>query len=88
MPKKTHREIIESNLNDAQGDFRRGRSNTDHISHQHKFEKSWKYAKEVITCLVDLEAAYDRVPREKLWGVLREYSAGGRLLLALKSLYS
>jgi len=68
---KIRREIIESNLNDTQCGFRPGRSNTDHISHQQKFEKSWKYAKDVITCFVDLEKAYDRVPRKKLWGVLR-----------------
>jgi len=28
------------------------------------------------------------IPREKLWGVLSEYGVDGRLLLALKSLYS
>ena len=31
---------------------------------------------------------YNRVPREKLWGALREYDVDGRLLLAVKSLYS
>jgi len=37
---------------------------------------------------VDFQKAYNRVPREKLWGVLWEYGVDGRLLLALKSLYS
>jgi len=32
--------------------------------------------------------AEDRFPREKLWGALREYGFDGRLLLAVKSLYS
>jgi len=52
------------------------------------FEKSWGYAKDVYTGFVDLEKPYDRVPREKLWGVVREYGDDGRLLLAGKSLYS
>jgi len=52
------------------------------------FGKSWEYAKNFSTCFVDLEKAFDRVPREKFWGVLREYGIDGRLLLAVKSLYS
>jgi len=53
-----------------------------------KFEKSWEHDKDVFTCFVDLEKVYDRVPCEKLWGGLHEYSVDRRLLLALKSLYS
>jgi len=45
-----------------------------HFTLQQIFEKSWEYAKGVFTCFVDLEKAYDRVPCEKLWGVLRGYS--------------
>jgi len=40
-------------------------------------ETSWEYAKDVFTCFVDLEKAYDRVPCEKLWGVLLEYGVDG-----------
>ena len=36
---------------------------------------------------VDLEEAYDRVPRDKLWAVLLEYDVRGQLLAANKSLY-
>ena len=39
-------------------------------------------------CFVDLEKAYDRVPRGVLWGVLREYGVPGSLLRAIRSLYS
>jgi len=68
---------------DTQCGFRPARSTTEQVSTlQQIFEKSWEYAKH------DLEKSYDRVPREKLWGVLREYGVDGRLLLAVKSLYS
>ena len=54
---------------------------------QQIFEKSWEYAKEVNTCFVDLEKAYDRIPRDKLWAVLLQYGIDGQLLTAIKSLY-
>ncbi|KAI3372000.1 hypothetical protein L3Q82_006867 [Scortum barcoo] len=38
-------------------------------------------------CFVDLEKAFDRVPRGILWGVLREYGVWGPLLRAVRSLY-
>uniref|UniRef100_A0A674PNH7 Reverse transcriptase domain-containing protein n=1 Tax=Takifugu rubripes TaxID=31033 RepID=A0A674PNH7_TAKRU len=36
---------------------------------------------------VDLEKAFDRVPRGVLWGVLREYGVSGPLIRAVRSLY-
>ena len=36
-------------------------------------------------CQRCLRIACDRVPREKLWGVLREYGVDGRVLLAVRS---
>ncbi|TWW64080.1 hypothetical protein D4764_03G0010880 [Takifugu flavidus] len=36
---------------------------------------------------VDLEKAFDRVPRGVLWGVLREYGVSGPLIRAVCSLY-
>jgi len=81
-------EIIESNLNDAQCGLRPGRSNTDHISLSSKILRHLGSMLKTFRCFVDLEKAYDGVPCEKLWGVLREYGVDGRLLLALESLYS
>ena len=49
---------------------------------QQIFEKSWKYTKEVNACFVDLEKAYDRIPRDKLWVVLFQYGIGDQLLTA------
>ena len=58
-------------LTDAQCGFRPGRSTMDQIfALQQVFEKSWEYAKEVNACFVDLEKAYDRIPRDKLWAML------------------
>ena len=86
---KKCREIVEPKLADAQCGFRPGRSTMDQIfALQQIFEKSWEYAKEVNACFVDLEKAYDRISRDKLWAVLLQYGIDGQLLTAIKSLYS
>ena len=63
---KKCREIVESKLEDVQCSFRPGRSTTDQITLKQIFEKSWEYGKDLFACLVNLEKAYDRVPRNKL----------------------
>ena len=79
------REITESKLKDGQRGFRPGRSTTDQIfTSKLIFEKSWVHAK---YDFVDLEKAYDRVPRDKLWGVSQEYEIDSYLLMAIKSLH-
>ena len=82
---KKCREIVEPKLTDAQCGFRPVRSTMDQIfSLQQIFEKSWEYAKEVNAYFVDLEKAYDRIPRDKLWAVLLWYGIDGQLLTAIK----
>ena len=83
------REIVEPKLTDAKCGFCPGQSTMDQIfALQQIFEKSWEYAKEVNACFVDLEKAYDRIPRDKLWAVLLQYGIDGQLLTAIKSLYN
>jgi len=75
---------MEPKLDDTQSGFRRGRSTTEQISTlQQIFKKSWEHA-HVYRCVVELGKVYGRVPREKLWEVLREYGVDGCLLLAVK----
>ena len=85
---KKCRKIVEPKLTDVQCGFRPGRSTMGQtFALQQIFEKSWDYAKEVNACFVDLEKAYDRIPRDKLWEVLLQYGIDGQLLTAIKSLY-
>ncbi|KAK3552246.1 hypothetical protein QTP86_006094 [Hemibagrus guttatus] len=51
-------------------------------------EGSWEFAQPVYMCFVDLEKAFDRVPRGILWEVLWEYGVRGPLLRAVLSLYN
>ena len=50
-------------------------------------EGAWEFAQPVHMCFVDLEKAFDRVPRGVLWGVLREYGLSDPLIRAVRSLY-
>jgi hypothetical protein len=82
------RDIVDSKIQDEQCGFRTGRSTRDQIfTLKQVFEKAWEYNVKVYSCFVDLEKAYDRVPRGRLWGVLQEYGIDGQLLWAIKSLY-
>ncbi|KAK3561572.1 hypothetical protein QTP86_010655 [Hemibagrus guttatus] len=51
-------------------------------------EGLWEFAQPVHMCFVDLEKAFDRVPRGILWEVLWEYGVRGPLLRAVRSLYN
>ena len=77
---------MESKLEDGQCGFRPGRSTTDQIfTLKQIFENFWEYGSDLFACFVDLEKAYDRVPRDKLWKVLQEYGVDSQLLRAIKS---
>uniref|UniRef100_A0A8C5CGF6 Reverse transcriptase domain-containing protein n=1 Tax=Gadus morhua TaxID=8049 RepID=A0A8C5CGF6_GADMO len=83
------RPIVDPLIEEEQSGFRPGRGTTDQLFTLARIlEGAWEYAHPVYMCFVDLEKAYDRVPREKLWEVLWEYGVKGSLLRAIQSLYS
>ncbi|KAK3517140.1 hypothetical protein QTP86_003932 [Hemibagrus guttatus] len=69
--------------------FRPSRGTLDQLYTLHRvLESSWEFAQPVHMCFVDLEKAFDRVPRGILWEVLWEYGVRGPLLRAVRSLYN
>uniref|UniRef100_A0A8C5HIH4 Reverse transcriptase domain-containing protein n=1 Tax=Gouania willdenowi TaxID=441366 RepID=A0A8C5HIH4_GOUWI len=82
------RRIVEPRIQEEQCGFRPGRGTVDQLyTLSRVLEGSWEFAQPVHMCFVDLEKAFDRVPRGFLWGVLREYGVSNLLIGAVRSLY-
>uniref|UniRef100_A0A8C6Q6A0 Reverse transcriptase domain-containing protein n=1 Tax=Nothobranchius furzeri TaxID=105023 RepID=A0A8C6Q6A0_NOTFU len=82
------RSIVESQIEEEQCGFRPGRGTVDQLyTLARVMEGAWEFVQPIHMCFVDLEKAYDRVPRGTLWGTLQEYGVGGFLLRAIQSLY-
>ncbi|KAI3359839.1 hypothetical protein L3Q82_014187 [Scortum barcoo] len=82
------RPIVDPRIQEEQCGFRPGRGTLDQLYTLHRvLEGLWEFAQPVHMCFVDLEKAFDRVPRGILWGVLHEYGVRGPLLRAVQSLY-
>jgi hypothetical protein len=75
-------------LSESQCGFRPGRGTTDQIAALRLFlDKSWEYDINQYICFLDLEKAFDRVPRQKIWEVLYSSGVDPKLLDAIKSTY-
>ena len=84
------RDKVESKLGKWQHGFRPGKSTIDLIfAMKMMCEKNWEWNKEVYACFIDLEKAFDRVDRSKLWEVLRkpEYDIDPKLIRVIMSIY-
>ncbi|XDV11655.1 hypothetical protein PO909_000531 [Leuciscus waleckii] len=85
---KRIRPIVEPWIQEEQCGFHPGRGTLDHFYTLYRvLEGSWELAQPIHMCFVDLEKAFDCVPRGVLWRVLWEYGVRGSLLRAVRSLY-
>jgi len=82
---KRIRRIVESRIQEVQCGFCPGHGTVDQLyTLSRVLEGAWAF---VYMCFVDLEKAFDRVHREVLWGVLREYGVPEPLIGAVRFLY-
>ncbi|KAI3351231.1 hypothetical protein L3Q82_005615 [Scortum barcoo] len=82
------RPIVDPWIQEEQCGFRPGRGTLDQLYTLHRvLEGLWEFAQPVHMCFVDLEKAFDRVPRGILWGAPCEYGVREPLLRAVRSLY-
>ena len=86
---KRARCIIEPKLGEEQYGYRKNRSTSDLIFALRMItEKSWEFNRPLYVAFIDLEKAFDSVPRYKLWKCLdEEYEVNGRLGAAIQSTY-
>ena len=82
--------VVEERLNDCQHGFRPNRSTVDLIfALRQLVEKSWEFNSPIYILALDLEKAFDRVPRQKLWTVLADpyYNVPKKLYHNVKAMY-
>ncbi|KAK3559185.1 hypothetical protein QTP86_005078 [Hemibagrus guttatus] len=83
------RPLVKPRIQEEQCSFRPSRGTLDQLYTLHRvLEGSWEFAQPVHMCFVDLEKAFDHVPRGILWEVLWEYGVCGPLLRTVQSLYN
>lgn len=76
-------------IDEMQFGFRPGRGTTDAIFVVRQLqEKYMEKKKDLWMAFVDLEKAFDRVPREVLWWALRKMNVPEQLLEVIKAMYS
>ena len=77
---------IEKQLEEPQCGFRKGRGVQDHIfTLKQLIEKSGETG--MCVAFLDLEKAFDSIPRDIVWNCLKRRGVGGRLLGSIVSLY-
>jgi hypothetical protein len=76
-------------ITDAQEGFRKGRSTTNHIFSLHALiEKQFLSDSKLYVAFMDFRKCYDTINRSILWSVLSKSGIQGKMLMALKGIYS
>ena len=81
---------VESKLGEWQSGFRSGRGTADMIfTLKIIFEKSWEWNEDKYIAFLDLEKAFDRVPRQKIWDAMNDdyYGVPVKLKRAIYNTY-
>jgi len=84
------RSLVEERLGEWQYGFRPNRSTADLIFIMKMIlEKTWEYNDRTYLAFLDLEKAFDRVPRKKLWKAVEkaEYGIPPILRRAIRGMY-
>ena len=80
--------LAEEVLPESQCGFRSGRGCMDMVfTVRQLVEKSWEHKEKVFFTFVDLKKAYDSVPRQALWKVLRKLGVPGVLVNLIESFH-
>ena len=82
---------VEHRLGEWQYGFRPGRSTLDLIFVMKMImEKNWEWGRDKFCLFIDMEKAFDRVPRKILWKIMSEppYSVPKKLIKVIKNIYS
>ena len=75
-------------LSECQSGFRKGRSVQDHIfTVKEIINRKRQQGEDVYMAFIDLEKAFDSVPRLKFWTSLQKLGVNNKLIRAIKSLY-
>ncbi|XP_076030372.1 uncharacterized protein LOC143018668 [Oratosquilla oratoria] len=83
------RGLVEEKIGKWQHGFRPGKGTVDLIfAMKLLLEKDWEWNKDKYAVFIDMEKAFDRVPRKKLWEALghEEYGIPGKLKRAIQSI--
>jgi hypothetical protein len=88
LEKRLTREIEEQMI-DSQSGFRKGHSIQDHVFtiKESILYKTIQKNSEPYLGFIDLEKAFDRIPRGKVWECLEKKGIDRQLITATKSLY-
>lgn len=80
--------IVENTLEESQSGFRKGRSIQDHLFTVKLItERRLKQGKKLYLGFVDLERAFDRVQRTKLWDILETRGISNKIIRVIKNMY-
>ena len=86
---KRLRETIENTLEESQSGFRSRNNTQDHIFALKQIaEKARQEERIVYLAFIDLEKAFDMVPREKIWTILRERGVNNKLRRVMRNIYN